>query len=815
MSQQTEVNQGFKSLKKQLKKLGSSIQLPYQSLEKLNFVAKTKGVIEEVSKFFGSILTIPGEFGKGALTYVGFWNETYTVFLGKSSKGKDYILHFNSEEGEKEAEKFRSNFLDLEENAELVKEIYISSAEILYLVDSKDGMRTEKDFEDRLGEAISGQQQSLPKVSGEKGKKIIIGGKTSSQNIMIEYHSSSAGSIEKVMVTINLSGDSAKKFDAFLRESINATIQDVGAFAIISLLDKVTLTTILQVLKDYFSKAYQVGQVAMYAQAKQRKTTTHGKSVLKALKSIENKMKASAKEAHYHILGWVEDLVNNRDEFKDSHDFLNKLRDILAKNPNYQPIVEQVKYQKTLAEVLDLTDSEQSSDDDGFDEPEPSTQLVEVQPQISRSRTLTYGVSAKDAGSTKIYKVGNLQVTKEEYESLPQPEKPYDQMNPNEKGSYTNKMRNLILTRRRKTEGMQDDSQRSTEVVIEDEEESLDSSSSSITITSPSLGDDSLTMEEKSALALKQIIEFDSNNDPTLMVLHEEFYKNKGPKPNKGWKPDYPITLREDAVIQGCLYADATLGLGNSGSGRLRIAQGTKQLQYVIWKFMELKRLCTFNKPPTYREVTNYETGGLKKTFEFYLNRGSYLKIYHDLFYKQQGTTPKGNPKYEKTITKELVAVMPKDPVFLAMIMLDDGSVRNDAYSGKIAFQCFTKTKEGLQLFVEKVKELFDVQLNIVTSTVESGQFYLSIPAAEFGKFVDLIEPTISQIPDLAYKLNADRRELSKFLNSMGQKGSKASSKTSTLTPTQASSDMEVVDQPGVDEQPEPIIEEKVSKFKM
>nr|YP_009492161.1 hypothetical protein [Pseudopediastrum integrum]YP_009492200.1 hypothetical protein [Pseudopediastrum integrum]AWI68813.1 hypothetical protein [Pseudopediastrum integrum]AWI68814.1 hypothetical protein [Pseudopediastrum integrum] len=146
---------------------------------------------------------------------------------------------------------------------------------------------------------------------------------------------------------------------------------------------------------------------------------------------------------------------------------------------------------------------------------------------------------------------------------------------------------------------------------------------------------------------------------------------------------------------------------------------------------------------------------------------------------------------------------MPKDPAFLAMIMLDDGSVRNDAYSGKIAFQCFTK--EGLQLFVEKVKELFDVQLVIVTSTFESGQFYLSIPAAEFGKFVDLIEPTVNQIPDLAYKLNAERRELSKFY------GSKSSGKTSTSTSIQTSSDMEVVQQPGVVEQTKPSIKDDVS----
>nr|YP_009492160.1 hypothetical protein [Pseudopediastrum integrum]YP_009492201.1 hypothetical protein [Pseudopediastrum integrum]AWI68779.1 hypothetical protein [Pseudopediastrum integrum]AWI68780.1 hypothetical protein [Pseudopediastrum integrum] len=619
---QTSESKGNISLKKQLKEKGISITLPNEILEKINFIIKGKEIVAKILEFFEPILTIPGEFGKGALIYIGSWNETHTVFLGKSSKGNDYILHFTGENGEKELQNFRSNFLDLAENAAIVEKINISSVGILYLLEPKDGMKTETEFEERLEETIAGQQQTLPKVSGERGRKITIGGKTSSHNIVVEYHASSAGKIQKILVTVNLRDASAKKFYVFVLESINASIHDLGAFSIISLLDKVTLTPILQFMKDCFSKNYQVGQVAMYAQSKQRKTTTHGKFVLKALKGIENKMKtkASYKEAQRHLVVWVERLLEKRSEYPDSHELFNQLRDILAKDSNYQPIQEQVKTKKTLAEVLELAGSDVSSDEDDFLDSDPESPIQSVEesaPQSRSSRKTTSGVSVQDDGQNKIYKVGNLEVSKEEYESLPPSEKPYDQMNPNEKGSYTNKMRNYILNKRRQKETVQESEKSSTEIVNpEDDEGSSDPWQSSGTISPLALLDDSLTLEQKKELELKQIIERNSKNDPALMALHAEYYKNKGPKPNKGWEPDYPITEREDTIIQGCLYADATLGLSASGSGRLRIAQGTKQKGYVIWKYMELRRLCTSNIPPTYREVQNYETGGLKKKKE-------------------------------------------------------------------------------------------------------------------------------------------------------------------------------------------------------
>nr|YP_009492253.1 putative LAGLIDADG DNA endonuclease [Pseudopediastrum sp. CL0201VA]YP_009492298.1 putative LAGLIDADG DNA endonuclease [Pseudopediastrum sp. CL0201VA]AWI68858.1 putative LAGLIDADG DNA endonuclease [Pseudopediastrum sp. CL0201VA]AWI68859.1 putative LAGLIDADG DNA endonuclease [Pseudopediastrum sp. CL0201VA] len=732
------------SLKSQLRKKGGPIDSISQWMENLNFVIKAKAVVEKVSNFLGPILQTPGEFGKGALTYEGYWDAARSVFLGKSSKGEGYMLHYSGEQGEKEAEKLRSNFLDLKINAELVTLINLSSFEILFLLEPKDNMKIVKDFVEMIQETVSNQQQSLPKVSVEKEKRLIIGGKTSSQNMTVEYHESSAGTIEKILVTVKVKDDAAKKCYALLLESINASIPDIGAFIAITLLDKVTLTPLLQFLKDYFSKSFQVGQVAMYAQAKQRKTTTHGKFVSKALAGVENKLteNASSKETQSILLNWVENLIKIRGSIKNSHEFLNNLRDLLAENPNYEAVKESAKPQKSLSEVLGLTESTASVDE-------------EAKTTTSSRETTSSGVSVKEEGSMKIYKIGNLEVTKEEYESLPPFDKPYDQMNPNEKGSYTNKMRNFILQRRRKTETSQ-----------------LPSPTDQSFPDSPGGGQSNIVAEEEpegsssSILlggSLKEIIKFQSHNDPTLMALHEEYYRKMGPKSNKGWEPDYPITEREDAIIQGCLYADATLGLGSSGSGRMRIAQGVQQKEYVLWKYVELHRLCTVNKPPTFRQVKNPETGGWKQTFEFYLNRGSYLKHYHDLFYKQVGTNAEGKAIFEKTITEELVEAMPTDPAFLAMIMLDDGSVRNDCYAGRIAFQCFSK--EGLELFVKKVEEIFGVKLVVMQST-EDSLCSLSIPAAEFGKFVNLIEPTVRQIPDLAYKLNAERKALSRFYGS-------------------------------------------------
>jgi hypothetical protein len=136
-------------------------------------------------------------------------------------------------------------------------------------------------------------------------------------------------------------------------------------------------------------------------------------------------------------------------------------------------------------------------------------------------------------------------------------------------------------------------------------------------------------------------------------------------------------------------------------------------------------------------------------------------KPIHDQFYTYKENS-KGTLTYVKTITPELIAALPKDPIVLACFYMDDGSVRNDAYSGKLATQCFSELEH--ELLQPYVFESFGVRLRIVRHSRTKEQYYFSIPAAEFSNFVDVVSPIIRQIPTMVYKLNDSRRPKSSFL---------------------------------------------------
>jgi len=197
----------------------------------------------------------------------------------------------------------------------------------------------------------------------------------------------------------------------------------------------------------------------------------------------------------------------------------------------------------------------------------------------------------------------------------------------------------------------------------------------------------------------------------------------------------------ERAVLMGSLLGDGTLQKRGVSSFRFRVQQSIQQKSYVEWKYTKLKRLCQTTQPP--KEVIS------KKGFirvEFYTSSGLYLKDFFELFYKKR---PDGT--FVKTITPELIENLPLDPRVLAVWFLDDGSVPNDCYSGKIATHSFSL--EGHHL-LENYLEKWDLKCSIVKHSGQSGQYYFSIPAKSFSKLVQIIEPTVREIPAMVYKLN-------------------------------------------------------------
>nr|ALO21702.1 putative LAGLIDADG homing endonuclease [Stephanosphaera pluvialis] len=209
------------------------------------------------------------------------------------------------------------------------------------------------------------------------------------------------------------------------------------------------------------------------------------------------------------------------------------------------------------------------------------------------------------------------------------------------------------------------------------------------------------------------------------------------------------LTTEELSVIVGALLGDAHLQKRN-GSYRLKITQAATQREYLTWKYRKLQRLCTTTQAPT----SAVDRKG-NESVTFYTSSGLWLAPIHSLYYEL------AESKYVKKITQALIDSLPMDPMVLAIWFMDDGSIRNDCYAGKLATQGFTR--EESELLCQYLNK-WGIVGNVVYHTVSSGQYYISIPASSFGRLIEIIEPLdgrgrpsrpiVREIPTMVYKLN-------------------------------------------------------------
>ncbi len=213
------------------------------------------------------------------------------------------------------------------------------------------------------------------------------------------------------------------------------------------------------------------------------------------------------------------------------------------------------------------------------------------------------------------------------------------------------------------------------------------------------------------------------------------------------------LTNYQQALIIGTLLGDGHLQLRSDNEARLRVAHGMKQKNYVFWKYEQLGNLCVNTQGPAYDPSS--------QTYWFQTQQSPVLYCYHCMFYKLIYSIEKQQTTYVKTITQNLIHFlqnMDKQQlhVVLAVWFMGDGSVRNDCYSGKLATNNFSyEQHQLLKSWLQNV----GLTTNIVCHTKKSGQWYLSIPAQSFEKWVLCIESTVVQIPGMVYKLNQNRRD--------------------------------------------------------
>lgn len=215
----------------------------------------------------------------------------------------------------------------------------------------------------------------------------------------------------------------------------------------------------------------------------------------------------------------------------------------------------------------------------------------------------------------------------------------------------------------------------------------------------------------------------------------------------------------EEAIFMGHLLGDGHVQKRGKESYRTRIQHCEDQQSYVEWKYKQLERFA-FGKP---KRVVSKQ-GWANRLF--YLESGLYLKKYHDLFYEPYVWTPqaqasgqKPKTRYRKKITETLIYHLPKDPLLLAVWFMDDGSRRPDCFSGKLATQGFSKEEHFL--LQDYIASCFSIKTAIVLHSAVKQSYYLTIPAKHnnFANFVDLVKPTIEQVPCMMHKIERPRND--------------------------------------------------------
>jgi hypothetical protein len=216
------------------------------------------------------------------------------------------------------------------------------------------------------------------------------------------------------------------------------------------------------------------------------------------------------------------------------------------------------------------------------------------------------------------------------------------------------------------------------------------------------------------------------------------------------------LTDEERAILIGTLLGDAHIQK-RGNSYRLKISHSINQKEYVHWKYAKLRRLCKTTQPP--------KTETIKSGFEvvtFYTSSGLWLKELHELFYvrkKQEIREGEGGEEggYVKIVSPDLQKCLSTLPpaLWLTLFYLDDGSVRNDCYSGKLSTQGFTLEENH---FLRQILATLGIEASVAIHSKKKNQYYLNLRAITFGTLIKYIEPVVREIPVMIYKLNELRK---------------------------------------------------------
>lgn len=197
-----------------------------------------------------------------------------------------------------------------------------------------------------------------------------------------------------------------------------------------------------------------------------------------------------------------------------------------------------------------------------------------------------------------------------------------------------------------------------------------------------------------------------------------------------------PFTERQQAIVYGTLLGDGYLRPTNGNSVNcsyaLSLCHGEKQLDYLKWKYEELKNFVLKED----FTVNTRSFRGNAPTYAFSTISHPFLNEAHAVCYSANG---------KKDITGEWLDKL--SPLSLAVWYMDDGSLNRRYHTIVLCTNSFSR--EGQLWAIDYFKNVYGI--HAVLEPRRNGQTVLRINASESRKFMDIVAPHVP--PCMSYKL--------------------------------------------------------------
>lgn len=189
------------------------------------------------------------------------------------------------------------------------------------------------------------------------------------------------------------------------------------------------------------------------------------------------------------------------------------------------------------------------------------------------------------------------------------------------------------------------------------------------------------------------------------------------------------------------LYMSIGDGYIHNKKGYFSVRHCVAQKGYLEWKVSLLKGSGVYTKDMY--PVDNNGYGG----FEFRTSSLAFLKLYRNILYPN-GSKVIHNIKLLRKLT----------PLGLAIWYMDDGCLSQKKRCGVVhANELILNTyleKDQNQVIIDYFKDSWDISFNQYKS---KGKYRLACGTKEARRFLKIVEPYVSQVPCMLYKLNVKK----------------------------------------------------------